>query len=142
MGIRDWFDKKPGSVERVEAPSPEYPTPRAAIEAILRAHPGVGDNEDWITFEAEGAGKKAMIEVTGNQVNFCNVKVDLPRLLQEAGLGALAERVRPAGRKGTDLTLWTIENATVDELIEIVDFALTKAFGLGNSCRLDAVHQD
>jgi hypothetical protein len=128
-------------MRRVQAPSSEYPTARAAIEAILRAHPDVGQNEDWITFEAEGAGKNATVEVADNQVNFCKTDVDLPRTLREGGLNALADCVRPADRKGRDLTLWSIENATTEELIEIVDFAFAKALGLGDSYKLSAVHQ-
>lgn len=142
MGIKDWFAKKPGTVDKVKAPSSEYPTARAAIEAILRAHPNVGKEEDWITFEAEGAGKDAIVEVADNQVNFCKVEIDLPRMLREGGLSALAECVRPAGRKANDLTLWNIESASTEELIEIVDFALAKALGLGDSYTLYATHQD
>src|SRR4051812_38370559 len=71
MGIRDWFAKDSQGLRRIKAPSPEYPTARAAIEAMLRAHPDVGQDEDWITFEAQGAGKKATVEVADHQVNFC-----------------------------------------------------------------------
>lgn len=142
MGIRDWFAKKSGSIKRVHVPSAEYPTARAAIEAIVGAYPDIGQNGDWITFEAEGAGKRATVEIADGQVNFCNVEMDLSRMLQEAGLRALAENVRPADRKGKDLTLWKIENTNTDALIQIVDFAFAKALGLGDSYSLHAEHQD
>jgi hypothetical protein len=141
MGIRDWFAKDPGDIRKVKGPSPEHPTARAAIEAMLRAHPDVGQDDDWISFEGEGAGKEAMVEVAGNQVNFCDVEVDLVRMLRESGLNALAECVRPADRKGKDLTLWIVEHATIEELIEIVDFAFARALGLGESYKVYGVHQ-
>ncbi len=43
-----------------------------------------------------------MVEVADNQVNFCKTDVDLPRLLREGGLSALADCVRPADHKGKD----------------------------------------
>jgi hypothetical protein len=76
-----------------------------------------------------------------NQVNFCNEDVDLPRLLREGGLDALAACVSPADGKGKDLTLWDIENATTDELIEIVDSAFANALGLGDTYEVEAEHQ-
>jgi hypothetical protein len=141
MGIRDWFANEPEQMRRVKAPSPEYPTARGAIEAMLRAHPDVGNDDDWIEFDARGAGKKATIQLDCNQVSFGRADVDLPRLLRESGLPALADCVRPADGKGKDLTLWDIQNATTDELIEIVDFAFAKALGLGDAYSVDAEHQ-
>lgn len=142
MGIRDWFAKKSGRIRSVHAPSAEYPTARAAIEAILRAYPNIGENEDWITFEAEGAGKQAIIEVADRQVNFCTVKMDLRKMLQDAGLSALAEPVPHADGWGKDKTLWKIEKVSTDTLIEIVDYAFAKPLGLGESYKLKAMHQD
>lgn len=146
MGIRGWFWGNEGyggggGMRRVKGPSPEYPTARAAIETILRAHPDVGQDDDWIEFEAKGDGKRATIQLDRNQVNFCKEGVDLPRLLHESGLRELAEFVRPADGKGKDLTLWDIENATVEELIEIVDLAFSRSFGLGDSYTVEAEHQ-
>jgi hypothetical protein len=141
MGIRDWFANEDEGLRRAKGPSPEYPTARAVIEAMLRAHPDVGGDDDWIEFAAAGNGKKATIQLDVNQVSFGNKDVDLPRLLREGGLSALAECVRPADGKGKDLTLWDIENATTDELIEIVDFAFAKALGLGDAYKVDAEHQ-
>jgi hypothetical protein len=108
---------------------------------MLRAHPDVGGDDDWIEFVAAGNGKKATIQLDVNQVSFGNEGVDLPRLLREGGLGALAECVRPADGKGKDLTVWDVENATVEELVEIVDFAFVKALGLGDAYKVDAEHQ-
>jgi hypothetical protein len=142
MGIRDWFSKKPATLESVTAPSSDYATARSAIEAILRAYPNLGENEDWVSFQAEAGGKKAIVEVANNQVNFCKEQIDLPGMLRGGGLTVLADCVRPAGRKSSDLTLWSIENVSIEELVEIVDFAFTKALGLGDSYGLYAEHMD
>jgi len=141
MGIRDWFKGNSDTLSLVQAPSAEYPTARAAIEAIVRAHPKIGESGDWLTFEAGDETRSAIIEIGDHRANFGTTRVDLPAVLRDAGLDALAECVRPAGRNGNDPTLWLIDDASPEELTEIVDFAFTRVFGLGPSYRVNGRHQ-
>jgi hypothetical protein len=130
MGFKDWFKKSASSGASAAGPSPEHATARDAIRALLDVDAAAGDDGMWLTFEAEGAGKKATLEVSGKSVNVLTTEVDLPALLDGLGLTTLAACVRAEGTE--DRTCWLVPDASAEELAAIVDEGFVSALGLGS----------
>ena len=122
MGLKEFFKKmmEPGEGTHpdVEAPNEEYPTPIDAIAAILA---DCDLENGWVSFVVKFGGAKHIVEVAGTSLNSCAVEIDLPSLLREAGLNALAEIVHPGGKKQDDRTLYEIPGASPQELAEVVN---------------------
>ena len=122
MALKDFFKKmmEPGEVTHpdVNAPSEEYPLPIDAISAILA---GCDLEDGWVSFVVKFGGAKHIVEVAGTSINSCAVEIDLPSLLREAGLNALAETAHPGGKKQNDLTLYELPGASAQELAEVVN---------------------
>jgi hypothetical protein len=141
MGWRDWF--KPsggGATESVRGPSGEYPTALAAVLALIEAHPARGaDDGSWLTFEGSGGGKKGVIEIAGEQLNFCTEEVELTPVLRSLGFEGLAARARAAG--GADRTVWSLPGATAEELASVVDAVFVVVLGLGEGYHVSGERQ-
>lgn len=139
MSWRDWFKKKRASAK---APSAEYATPLEAIRALLEIHAEAGEDGLWATFEARSPVGKAVIEVAGEQLNFCTSEVDLPAILQSLGCAALAAAAKAGGRKGNDRTLWTVPGATPEQLATVIDVTFAVVFGLGEAYEVEGERHD
>ena len=131
MGIRDWFAKKPPILGSVSSPTEEYPTPLNAIETLIAANEQAGDDSAWVTFEADADGPKAIVEISGDQLNFCKREVALCELLKSSAAAPLAHRATPGGRKQTDRTCWTLADPTPHDLALIVHAVFQHEFRLG-----------
>lgn len=121
MGLKDFFKKmmEPGEGTHpdVKSPSEDYPSPIDAISAILA---GCDLDNGWVSFVVKFGGAKHIVEVAGTTINSCAVEIDLPSLLREAGLNALAETAHAGGKKQDDLTLHELPGASAQELAEVV----------------------
>jgi hypothetical protein len=133
MAFRDWFAKRPDVLSSVRHPSPEYPTPLSAIEALLGANIRAGDDAAWITFQAGPDADPRIIEVSGDQINFCTREVQLDRLLAGVNESQLVASVHPGGRAGADRTCWTLEAPTAATLARIVHAVFRIEYALGDS---------
>lgn len=140
MRLRDFFagrrDRRLRSVDSAVG----FTAPIDALAALLVAHRQAGD-EGWVTFEAASADRKAVLEVAGDQLNFCTVEVDLRETLTEVGMPTLAELARPGGDHETDRALWRVPDASTDELAAIIDAALTQCLGMQPGYRVRGKRQ-
>lgn len=129
MGLLDWFKREP----RFEAiaPSPEHPTARSAVRALVEHDLRVDDGRGWVNLHADGAGSKAMIQTAQRSINLLKERSDLPDFLRRMGQPDLAARAVPGGRRKNDPTLWEIVDATPDEIALVVDLLFAHHFRLG-----------
>lgn len=122
MGFKDFFKKMmepaEGTHPDVKSPSEEYPLPIDAISAILA---GCDLDDGWVSFVVKYGGAEHIVEVAGTSISSCAVKIDLPSMLRDAGLNALAEMAHPGGKKQDDLTLHELPGASPQELAEVVN---------------------
>lgn len=129
-------------LDAVKYPSAQFATQVDAIAALLDWCTG---KYDWASFDArESPGTKWItVEICDEQINTLTEPVDLKKLLQEAGLPALAEVVRPADEaeqrrrqaredleQPIQFTLHELEGATHAELAEAVHAIFRFHFGL------------
>ena len=142
MGIRDWLGSRSNKRAVAAGPSDEHPTALSAIGALMRAHVEAGDDGMWTTLTGAGNGKKALIEVAGEDINFCTLEVDLPALLRQSDLAAMAEGAHAGGRKHDDKSLWTIPGATPEQLALIIDAAFAGPCGLGPAYSVEGERHD
>jgi hypothetical protein len=90
----------------------------------------------WATFEVERKGAEPIIVQAGADgvVNACVDEVDLPALLRDVGLDALAALTVPT--EPPDRSLWTIPNAAPAELAQAVHAVFARHHALGDAYRV------
>jgi len=129
MGLRDWFKSSGKEKARAIGPSPEHPTTLAAIRSLVDVHAQAGDDGMWLTLNGRGGGRSATIELAGEQLNFCTEEVELPVLLRSIGCDDLAAAARAGGKKADDRSLWTVGEASPEQLAMVIDVAFARALG-------------
>jgi hypothetical protein len=126
MGLFSWL--RPSKSPSAIAPSDQYPTCVAALNALIGIVVADQNQEKWATLNARGSAGKATIQVNIDEVNCLLHEIDLPAFLIRHGQPALAARAQP---KDQDMTYWRITDGTVSELTTIVDLLFIHELGLG-----------
>jgi len=133
----------------VQYPGGAYSSPVEAIAALLNA--GFTENE-WASFDArDGGGDWVTVQVRGDSINTLSEPIDLPAVLQAAGLEALAAKARPADmaeqrraqahdpqwmERPVEGTLFSLPGATTAELAETVHAIFRQHFGFSRMYKL------
>jgi hypothetical protein len=120
---------KSDPLPEAEAPSEAFATPLDAIKHLVAAHRDFEGS--WVTLDAEAGGKAETIQVAAESINLLLEETDLATILENLGLTALASIARKAGDHADDPTLWTLPDASPDEIVVVVDALFARHFGLG-----------
>jgi len=115
----------------VEAPSAEFSGALEAMAAILERHLNTDHDAAWVTFEAEGNGRTATVQVAGRTINLLlEGHVDLPGMLRRNGLEGLAAVCTPSD------DMWIMTVAGPSELAMAVHTVFVDHHTLGEGYRL------
>lgn len=133
-------------VPPVSAPSPEHPTARHAMEAILDAYGSLPDPGEagWLSLVAGGEDGPRIQYVQGT-INLVQHELDLAGLLRGAGESALADDVEPAPLSGPGRadarTLWRVFAPNSDKVAAILDVAFRQGHDLAADYPLEATFE-
>jgi hypothetical protein len=116
------------------APSEAFALPIDAIVFLVREQRTIEDS--WVTLDAEADGKSETIQVADDSINLLLEETDLASILEGLGLTALASIARKVGDNENDPTMWTLPDATPEEIATVVDALFAQHFGLGPGYRL------
>jgi hypothetical protein len=133
MGLFSKFFKS-NPFPEAEAPSEDFSIPIDAIKYLVAAHRDFEGS--WVTLDAEAGDKAETIQVAGEAINLLLEETDLATILENLGLTALASIARKAGDHADHPTLWTLPDASPDEIAVVVDALFAQHFGLGPEYRL------
>lgn len=133
----NWWNKlraatHPRTFPAVEAPSTDYPTPVDMFERLIAELLANWPIDGWAHIEAlVPDDQPIVIQISPPDiVNTCLDSVDLPAILKQVGLDALAGVA--AQVNDNDRTLWRLPDATPAELAQVVHALLARHNELGD----------
>lgn len=131
-----WLDRlresfRPRTYPPVRSPTATYPTPVELFDHVIGELLEHWHADGWAHFQVDDPEEIVVQVAPPSTINTCDESVDLPRILNQVGLTALAEFTTPVN--DDDRTLWSLPNATTAEVAQAVHAVFIHHHDLGQT---------
>lgn len=118
-----WLDRlresfRPRTFPPVRSPTATYPTQVDLFEHVIDEMLRNWHTDGWAHFQVDDPDEIVVQVAPPSTLNTCDQSVDVPHVLREMGLTALADLAAPCDED--DRTLWSLPHATPAEIAQAV----------------------